>query len=104
MQSAKYRRVAVATQTLRGIPRHNYLFSLKGYRNSRDVGQFEAVPVQLSRMRIATLIAYADTVALPLDWLTAAVMGLCGKHLGLTLFHCGQQLQIASAILTSAFQ
>ncbi len=55
-------------------------------------------------MQIATLIAYADTVALPLDCLTAAAMGLCGKYLGLTLFHCGQQLQIASAILTTTFQ
>jgi hypothetical protein len=55
-------------------------------------------------MRIATLNAYADTVALPLHWLTGAAVGLCGKYLGLTLFHCGQQLQIASAILTTTFQ
>jgi hypothetical protein len=58
----------------------------------------------MNRIQIATLIAYADTVALPVDWLTAAAMGLCGKLLGLTLFHCRQQLQIASALLTTTFQ
>lgn len=58
----------------------------------------------MNRMLIATLIAYAETVALPLDWLTAAAMGHCAKYLRLTLFHCSQQLQIASAILTTTFQ
>jgi hypothetical protein len=38
----------------------------------------------MNRMLIATLIAYAETVALPLDWLTAAAMGHCGKYLRLT--------------------
>lgn len=36
-------------------------------------------PVQMNRIEIATLIAYADTVALPVDWLTVAAMGLCAK-------------------------
>jgi hypothetical protein len=44
---------------------HDHVFHHAGRWNAGNVGQLEAVPVQMNRMEVITLIAHVDTIAPP---------------------------------------